>query len=296
MTTVSTTNFPKKGWQKTARDDDIMFALTRCPLTAKDFLALSQTWLQPFTSLRRVQERLKHLAAVGQLHSWRYATTGQGGGFLYYKLTLAGYRTVMQDDEIKPPTKRFFKEMNPGRHRHQRALSKFIVQTYVAAHHRGIDVSDFHPENTFRIDCCERLLFPDARFDLLLPNGKRFTYCVELDNSTERVFSYKDNDSIISKMQRYLVDMVGTPDYRVLFVVTGAKERKQNIIEAARQLTGGNSFVPFYVVSLDQFLSERDALFASCFHSPQDERIPLLRSQARQFQIPTRLLVRPAVV
>jgi len=286
----------KKGWQKTLRDDDIMLALTRCPLTAEDFLALSQTWLQSFTSLRRVQERMKDLTTVGQLHSWRYATTGQGGGRLYYKLTLAGYRTVMQDDEIKPPTKRFFKEMNPGRHRHQQALSKFIVQTYIAAHHRGIQVIDFHPENTYRIECGERPLFPDAHFSLLLPNGKQFSYCVELDNSTERVFSYKDNDSITSKMQRYLVDMVGTPDYRVLFVITGAKERRRNIVEAARQLTGGNGFVPFYIVSLDDFLSEQDALFAPCFHSPQDENILLLRSQIRQFKVHRRMLETPALV
>ncbi len=293
---MATGSLTKKGWQKTLRDDDIMAALARCPLTAEDYLALSQTWSQSFTSLRRVQERMKDLTAAGQLHSWRYATTGQGGARLYYKLTLAGYRTVMQNDEIKPPTKRFFQEISPGRHRHQQALSKFIVQTYVAAHHRGIKVVDFHPENTFKIDCGERPLFPDAHFKLLLPNGKELTYCVELDNSTERVFSYKDADSITSKMQRYLVDMVGTPDYRVLFVITGAKQRKQNIIEAARQLTGGNSFVPFYIVSLDDFLTERDALFASCFHSPQDEKIPLLRSQTRQFQVHRRMLETPVLV
>ena len=293
---MATRSQTKKGWQKTLRDDDIMLALTRCPLTAEDFLVLSQTWSQPFSSLRRVQERMKDLTAVGQLHSWRYATTGQGGARLYYKLTLAGYRTVMQDDEIKPPTKRFFKEMNPGRHRHQQALSKFIVQTYVAAHHRGIDVIDFHPENTFKIDCGERPLFPDAHFKLLLPNGKEFTYCVELDNSSERVFSYKDADSITSKMQRFLVDMVAEPDYRVLFVITGAKQRKQNIIEAARQLTGANSFVPFYIVSLDDYLCEQDALFTPCFHSPQDENIPLLRSQTRQFQVHRRMLETPALV
>ncbi len=202
----------------------------------------------------------------------------------------------MQDDEIKPPTKRFFKEMNPGRHRHQQALSKFIVQTYVAAHHRGIVVIDFHPENTFKIDCGERPLFPDAHFKLLLPNGKEFTYCVELDNSTERVFSYKDADSITSKMQRYLVDMVAEPDYRVLFVITGANQRKQNIIEAARQLTNGNSFVPFYIVSIDDYLCKQDALFTPCFHSPQDENIPLLRSQIRQFKVHRRMLETPVLM
>jgi len=239
---------------------------------------------------------MKDLATAGQLHSWRYATTGPGGARLYYKLTLVGYRTVMQDDEIKPPTKRFFQEISLGRHRHQQALSQFIMQTYIAAHHRGIGVIDFHPENTYRIEFGERPLFPDARFKLMMPNGTEFTYCVELDNSTERVFSYKDNDSITSKMQRYLVDMVASPDYRVLFVITGAEERKQNIVEAARQLTGGNDFMPFYIVSLADYLAERDALFAPCFQSPQNESIPLLRSQNRQFQVHRRILETPALV
>ncbi len=293
---MATRSITKIRWQKTSRDDDIMIALTRCPLTAEELLKLSQTWSQPFTSLRRVQERMKNLTTAGQLHSWRYATTGQGGARLYYKLTLEGFRTVMQDDEMEPPTKRFFQELKPGRHRHQQALSQFIMQTYIAAHYRGIEIIDFHPENTYRIECGERPLFPDARFTLALPNGNKFTYCVELDNSTERIFSYKENDSITSKMQRYLVDMVGSPDYRVLFVVTGAKERKKNIIEVARQLTGRKDFVPFYVVSLDDYLSEQDSLFASIFQSPQDERIPLLRSQSREFQVHRRVLETPALV
>jgi len=288
----------KKGWQKTLRDDDIMLALTRCPLTAEGILSLSQTWLQPFTSLRRVQERMKDLTAAGQLHSWRYATTGQGGARLYYKLTLAGYRTIMQDDEIKPPTKRFFHEMNPGRHRHQQALSKFIVQTYVAAHHRGIKVIDFHPENTFKIDCGERPLFPDARFTLALPNGDQFTYCIELDNSTESVLSYQSADSISSKMQRYLIDMVATPQpYRVLFPITGSPDRLQHIVDVTKQLmVSEKSFLPFYIVLLDDYLAHPDAFFHPCFHSLQNKKIALLRSQSRQFQVPATLLATPACV
>ncbi|QDT41757.1 hypothetical protein Pan241w_18200 [Gimesia alba] len=292
MTTKSIT---KLRWQKTSRDDDILVALARCPLTAEEILKLSQTWSQPFQSLRRVQERMKDLTAAGQLHSWRYATTGPGGARLYYKLTLAGYRTVMQDDQIEPPTKRFFQEISPGRHRHQRALSQFIVQTYVAAHHRGIKVIDFHPENTFRIDCGERPLWPDTRFTLALPNGTQFSYCVELDNSTESVLSYKSADSISSKMGRYLVDMVVMPQpYRVLFAITGSPDRLRHIVDAASQYKiSEQSLAPFYVVLLDDYLAHPDAFFRPCFHSPQNRNISLLRSQSRQFQDSSALLERP---
>jgi len=292
---MTTKSFTKTRWQKTSRDDDILAALARCPLTAEEILRLSQTWSQPFLSLRRVQERMKDLTTAGQLHSWRYATTGPGGARLYYKLTLAGYRTVMQDDQIEPPTKRFFHEISPGRHRHQRALSQFIVQTYIAAHFRGIKVIDFHPENTFRIDCGERPLWPDARFTLALPNGTQFSYCVELDNSTESVLSYKSADSISSKMGRYLVDMVVMPQpYRVLFAITGSPDRLRHIVDAAGQYKiSEQSLAPFYVVLLDDYLSHPDAFFRPCFHSPQNANIPLLRSQSRQFQIASSLLERP---
>ncbi|QDU10882.1 replication-relaxation family protein [Gimesia aquarii] len=294
---MATRSLIKTRWQKTSRDDEILAALTRCPLTAEEMFKLSQTWSQPFTSLRRVQERMQDLSAAGQLQAWRYATTGQGGARLYYKLTLTGYRTVMQDDQIKPPTKRFFHEISPGRHRHQRALSQFIVQTYLAAHVRGIKVTDFHPENTFRIDCGERPLWPDARFTLMLPNESQFSYCVELDNSTESVLSHKSTDSILSKMQRYLIDLVAAPQsYRVLFPVTGSADRLQHIVDLARNLTDGRSFSPFYVVLLDDYLAHPDAFFRPCFHAPQNKNISLLRSQARQFQVRSALLARPAFV
>lgn len=274
-----------------------MQTLLHCPLTAKQILKISQTWLHPFTSLRRTQERMKVLTTAGQVHSWRYATTEQGGGCLYYKLTLAGYRTVMSDDDIGPPTKRFFHEISPGRHRHQRALSHFIVQTHLAAHYRGIEVIEFHPENTYRIECGERPLFPDARLKLRLPNGKQFTYCVEVDNSTESVFSRQSRDSILSKMQRYLIDMVTEPEkYRVLFVVNGSLERLKHIVDVARQLITGHTYSPFYVVLLKDYLAQADALFRPCFHSPQNNKIALLRSQSRQYQLVPPRLVTSALV
>ena len=99
-------------------------------------------------------------------------------------------------------------------------------------------------------------------------------------------------------MQRYLVDMVASPDYRVLFVITGAKERKTKHYRSSQAIDWCTiQFVPFYIVSLEDYLSEQDALFTPFFHSPQDESIPLLRSQARQFQVQRRILAgTPALV
>lgn len=271
-------------WQQTPRDAQLMQSLTRCPLTALDLLKLSQTWPLPFSSLRRVQKRCQELAAAGQLRSWRYATTGPGGSSpLYYKLTPTGYRTAVGDNTARPPTKRFLHELNPGRHRHQRALSEFIVHTFTSAHAAGVSVTDFHPENTYCIDCAQRPLFPDATFTLTTPTPFRFF--VELDNSTESVWSEKSDDSIRSKMQRYLLyASVNQISFRVLFVLTGASERRRNILEMARHLTIGQPFAMFYVVHLQEYLSASNALCAPCFSSPRDSKIALLRSQQRHLR------------
>ena len=70
--------------------------------------------------------------------------TGEGGGAapLYYKLTLDGYRTLHQNEDALPPTKRYLSEIGPGRHRHQQSVTKYIVQTHVAAHRSGLRVID----------------------------------------------------------------------------------------------------------------------------------------------------------
>src|SRR5439155_4071866 len=70
----------------TPRDNDLFAALARCPLTVRQLLAVSATFAYPFTSERRVQERLQRLCAAGRLRRWFYATAGQGA-LSYYTLT-----------------------------------------------------------------------------------------------------------------------------------------------------------------------------------------------------------------
>ena len=155
-------------------------------MESKDLLALSETFSQPFGSLDRVRRTLKRLEAARQVHSWRYATTGESGGAapFYYKLTLDGYRTLHQSEIAMPPTKRYLHEIGVGRHQHQRSLTSYVVKTHVAAHRSGLRIIDSYPENTFRIETPFGPLFPDRRFTIALPAGGHFTNCVELDNST----------------------------------------------------------------------------------------------------------------
>lgn len=70
----------------TPRDRDLFEALDRCPLTVRQLLKLSVTFAYPFTTERRVQERLHQLCAAGRVRRWLYATAGQGA-LSYYTLS-----------------------------------------------------------------------------------------------------------------------------------------------------------------------------------------------------------------
>lgn len=247
---------------------------------------MSETFHQPFGSLDRVRKTLKRLQAARQVRAWRYATTGDGGGAapLYFKLTLAGYRNLHEDDDAVPPTKRYLSEMRDGRHHHQRSLTRYIVQTHLAAHRHGLRIIDSHPENTYRIDTPYGSLFPDRRFTIVTPSGDRFVNCVELDNSTETLVSRTDVDSIELKLRKYLYDLAARGyDYRVQFVVTRSSQRLQHIRELTIKLQPAVKFAPFYVVSLEDYLTSDNPFLAPIFSSSRSDRIGLFRSQAELF-------------
>src|SRR6267142_4637579 len=77
----------------TPRDIDLFQALDRCPLTVRQLLKLSATFVYPFTTERRVQERLHRLCAAGRVRRWLYATAGRGA-LSYYTLSLRGFQVL----------------------------------------------------------------------------------------------------------------------------------------------------------------------------------------------------------
>jgi hypothetical protein len=290
---------PSIRWQQTPRDREILAALDLCPLEAADILQLSETFTQPFTSLRRVQERLKVLTAARQVCSWRYATTGESGGAspLYYKLSLDGYRTLHRDERAQPPTKRYLHQISPGRHRHQQKLTQYIVKTHVAARRSGLQITDVYAENTHRIETPYGHLYPDRCHSLVMPSAFQAPQRIELDNSTETIWSTKEQDSIEMKMRKYLHDLAACNyAYRVQFVVTGAKQRLTNILAAAKKLQPRTDFCPFYVVHLSEYIAADNPFLAPIFASARNNRVGLLRSEAEHFSQDRRNLPSHAAV
>src|SRR6266581_3741514 len=109
----------------TPRDLDLFQALDRCPLTVRQLLKLSATFIYPFTTERRVQERLHRLSAAGRVRRWRYATAGQGA-LSYYTLSPLGFR-LLHGSEATVMGRGHFGPVGVARQAHTRALAEVIV-------------------------------------------------------------------------------------------------------------------------------------------------------------------------
>src|SRR3981081_1938457 len=97
----------------TPRDTDIFSALARTPLTVRQLLKLSVTFAYPFTTERRVQERLQALYAAGRVRRWYYATAGQGA-LSSHTLSPLGFQ-LLHGAEAGPMVRGLFRPVGQAR-------------------------------------------------------------------------------------------------------------------------------------------------------------------------------------
>lgn len=262
----------------TARDEEIMLALDRCPLTVLQILKLSQTFhMPPFTSPRSVQDRLQKLREAGWVNKWAYATVGRCGAPDYYKLTPLGYR-LLYGHRAAPPARRHFSEIGIARHHHTHALAEFVVHTALAARRSAVRMVNFSRENALRLTVGAEALFPDCAFDLHAPDGRQLSFVVELDNGTERVRSDRDADSWQRKIRLYehLQDHRHPRRFRVLVVATRSRYRLQNILTLAAALARNPLRSLFCGVLLQDYLAEPNALYHPCFLNHHLAQVPVV--------------------
>src|SRR6266478_8242960 len=122
----------------TPRDRDLFQALDRSPLTVRQILRLSASFAYPFTTERRVQERLHRLCAAGRVRRWPYATAGQGA-LSYYTLSPLGYRLLHGHDAL-PTGRGLFGPVGIARQAHTQALAEVVVQFLLGAHRSSVPV------------------------------------------------------------------------------------------------------------------------------------------------------------
>ena len=248
-------------------------------LTAEQVFRLSETFAEPFPTVRRTQARLGQLAASGMLLAWRYSTIGQGSAPHYYKLSPESFRLLF-GHEAQLPSKRFLHEVKVSQQEHKRLLGDFTVHTAVAAHRRGFSFVYFHPENTHRIETADGTIFPDQAFGLHLhlrpATQVQLNFHVELDNSTEPVRSLDRLDSWQNRLRRYYQNEASNNERsRLIIVSTKNGNRLANILDLARRLNPTPSYSMAIGVFLSEYLAEPDPFFAPCFLDQHNARCRL---------------------
>jgi hypothetical protein len=263
----------------------VLSAIGRVPLTAPQLLKLSATFEQPFGSERMVRERLQALGAAGWVRWSRYATISGGAAPKYFFLSPRGYR-LLHGPEAVPP-KRTCLPLPITRHRHTQALAEFLVHLTTAAHAQDIRLVNFYGENTLRLNVDGESLFPDSAFDLELPasaldpelpDSRQFHFLVEIDRSTERIWSPQDLDSWQRKVRLYdrLQDMNAPDRFRVLVVGTRSRQRVEHILGAAKELMRNPKRSLFYGITLAEFLATAYAATGPCFRDHFLQPVSLL--------------------
>lgn len=260
------------------RDLQLLASLDLAALTAEQLLTLSQTFETPFSSERRIRERLHLLRKAGLVRSFPYAAL-ERGPVLYYVLTLAGHR-LLHGPEATLPSKRACSPISVGHQRHAFALSEFVVHTVAAAHRAQVGFGGYYRENACRIPVGSEILYPDAAFQLLPPFGPELGFLVEIDNCTERIRSAGDLDSWHRKIRLYdaFQDRCARR-FRVLVVTTRQTPRLDRILTLAGSLQMNPARRLFYGVALPDFLAAADALRQPIFRDHRGESASLVPQQ-----------------
>jgi hypothetical protein len=263
----------------TPRDRDLFQALDRCPLTVRQLLKLSATFAHPFTTERRVQERLQKLGAAGRVRRWRYATAGQGA-LSYYTLAPLGYR-LLHGFDAQPSGRGLFSPIGVARQAHARALADVIVHLCMGAREASVSIENFRRENTVRLSVGDESLYPDGAFEIQPDPDSCFTFYIEIDNRTETVWPGNSLDSWGRKVQFYeRYQDTREKRFRVLAITTGGPARLANMLQCATELSRNPRRSLVYAVALRDFLDREAPLTDPCFYNHLGQSVALLPHNA----------------
>lgn len=257
----------------TPRDAELLQLLAWCPLTADQILAASETFGQPFPSIRPLQRRLQHLCAAGWVRRARYAIYNRGA-LPYYILTSAGWQ-LLHGPRQPLPHKRRFGDVSLLMQEHTRRLADVLVHTLVAAHQARLRTR-FQRSEELVLRVGEQTLIPDAGLQLVTSEGRTFNFLWEIDNGTEPVVSPRQRDSLARKIALYESWQQATPErFRVLFFFRGT-ERRDHALRVARGLAINARRRLVYGVTLGEFLNAAAPLTTPVFRDHHGEPQPLV--------------------
>ena len=271
----------RNSFKFTHRDQEILEAIERFPLTPDQLCKLSESFDQPFGDTHGVRRRLRKLVAAKLIVANPFAVASFGSSPAYYKLTRTGYRLLHGFDAELPP-RRYFEAIGQARHPHTIALTDLLVHLFVDVSRQGFQVRHYARENSVCLETPLGKLRPDAAFQIVA-DGRAFNFVVELDNGTERVRSRLDVESIERKIRGYEshsrpMAAFDPSRYVVLFVTTRCGDRLKHLLTSANVLMKNRKRTLFLGASLPDLLSHDDVLGRAAFLTPSLEATTLLPS------------------
>lgn len=270
----------------TARDQQIHEALTLTPLDTQQLLKLSETFAQPFTSARKLRERMQEHLRAGWIHTFTYATASPGQ-LNYYKLSAEGYRLLHGPGAVLP-RRAAFNDVSLALQRHTRHLADVIVQTNVHAQRVGLRIFDQRGENQLPLTIGEVTQKPDFSFQLETRDGA-FTYYDEIDEGTEPITSTKQRESLEAKIRFHEDFQNATGErYRVRVFFTKASIRMVQFLNLARKHATKQRSI-FYAVLLEDYLKHDNPLTSPMFvdHFHRLQSVVPASASANQQRLPT---------
>jgi hypothetical protein len=281
----------------TARDQQLHEALALTPLDTRQLLKLSQTFVQPFSTDRKLRERLQEHERAGWINTYTYATTTVGIAN-YYRLSQAGYR-LLNGPDAPLPKQSAFREVSPALQRHTRHLADIIVQTNVHAGRLGLNIVEQHGENQLPLTIGNRMQKPDYSFRLATRDGG-LTFYDELDECTEPITSTKQRESLEARIRFHEDYQNATGErYRVRIFFTKASARMVQFLALARRHAARQRVI-FLAVLLEDYLKHGSPLTAPLFIDHNNRLQSLVPASASRYQsrLPTfaEMLAEPAAV
>jgi hypothetical protein len=281
----------------TARDQQIHEALALTPLDTRQLVRLSETFNQPFTSDRKLRERMQQHSQAGWVHTFTYATA-TAGVLNYYKLSAEGYR-ILHGPAVLLPKRAAFNEVSLGLQRHTRHLADVIVQTNLHAGRMGLRIFDQRGENQFPLALGDRIQKADYSFRLQTRDGT-YTFYDEIDESTEPITSTKQRESLEGKIRFHEDYQNATGErYRVRVFFARPSPRIAQFLNLARKHAMQQRSI-FYAVLLEDYLKHGSPLTSPIFINRFSHLQSLVPASASHYQsrLPTfaEILAEPAAV
>jgi hypothetical protein len=281
----------------TARDQQIHEALALTPLDTRQLLRLSESFYQPFTSDRKLRERMQQHSEAGWVHTFTYATASPGV-LKYYKLSAEGYR-ILHGPAVFLPKRAAFNEVSLGLQRHTRHLADVIVQTNLHAGRMGLRIFDQRGENQLPLALGDRIQKPDYSFRLQTRDGT-YTFYDEIDESTEPITSTKQRESLEAKIRFHEDYQNATGErYRVRVFFAKPSPRIAQFLNLARKHATQQRSI-FYAVLLEDYLKHGSPLTSPMFIDRFNHLQSLVPASASRYQsrLPTfaEILAEPAAV